>query len=143
MVMRMISTDYSKSEEIFKHVDNIVMQVKETQEEFIFSTLSKYAMDNFNAVVEKEELVQAIQLIRMCKEHGPRICERWTTATQQTAHLNDAYKRGYVERDTRCDLCDNKSECEDYLIDCTRYEDTRRHVINGMGHICPKRYKGE
>ena len=49
----------------------------------------------------------------------------------------------YVERDTRCDLCDNKGECEDYLIDCTRYEDTRRHVINGMGHICPKRYKGE
>ena len=49
----------------------------------------------------------------------------------------------YVERDTRCDLCDNKGECEDYLIDCTRYEDTRRHVINGMGHICPKRYKRE
>ena len=49
----------------------------------------------------------------------------------------------YHERDTRCDLCDNKGECEDYLIDCTRYEDTRRHVINGMGHICPKRYKGE
>ena len=40
----MINTDYSKSEEIFKHVDNIVMQVKETQEEFIFSTLSKYAL---------------------------------------------------------------------------------------------------
>ena len=69
----MINIDYSKSEEIFKHVDNIVMQVKETQEEFIFSTLSKYAMDNFNAVVEKEELVQAIQLIRMCKEHGSGI----------------------------------------------------------------------
>ena len=91
----MINTDYSKSEEIFKHVDNIVMQVKETQEEFIFSTLSKYAMDNFNTVVEKEELVQAIQLIRMCKEHGSGICERWTTATQQTAYLNDAYRRGF------------------------------------------------
>ena len=36
----MISADYSKSEEIakdiFKTVDNIVMQVKETQDEFIF-----------------------------------------------------------------------------------------------------------
>ena len=91
----MISTDYSKSEEIFKHVDNIVMQVKETQEEFIFSILSKYAMDNFNTVVEKEELVQAIQLIRMCKEHGSGICERWTTATQQTTYLNDAYRKGF------------------------------------------------
>ena len=93
----MISTDYSKSKEIFKHVDNIVMQVKETQEEFIFSTLSKYAMDNFNTVVEKEELVQAIQLIRMCKEHGPGIYERWTTATQQTTYLNDAYRRGFQD----------------------------------------------
>ena len=95
----MISTDYSKSEDIakdiFKTVDNIVMHVQETQDEFIFSTLSKYAMDNFNTVVEKEELVQAIQLIRMCKEHGSEICERWTTATQQTAHLNDAYRRGF------------------------------------------------
>ena len=95
----MISADYSKSEEIakdiFKTVDNIVMQVKETQDEFIFSTLSKYTIDNFNTVVEKEELVQAIRLIRMCKEHGPGICERWTTATQQTAHLNDAYRRGF------------------------------------------------
>ena len=95
--MRMISTDYSKSEEIFKHVDNIVMQVKETQEEFIFSTLSKYAMDNFNAVVEKEELVQAIQLIRMCKEYGPGIDKCWTTATQQTAYLDDAYRRGFQD----------------------------------------------
>ena len=56
--MRMISTDYSKPEdmtkEIFKTVDNIVMQVKETQNEFIFSTLSKYTMNNFNIVVEKK-----------------------------------------------------------------------------------------
>lgn len=97
--MRMFKTDYSKSEEMakdmFKTVDNIVMQVKETQDEFIFSALSKYTMDNFNIVVEKEELVQAIHLIRMCKAHGPGIHERWTTATQQTAYLNDAYRRGF------------------------------------------------
>ena len=31
----------------------------------------------------------------------------------------------YVEKDTKCDLCDNRSECEDYLIDCTYSEDTR------------------
>ena len=97
----MISTDYSKSEEMakdmFKTVDNIVMQVQETQDEFIFSTLNKYTMDNFNTVVEKEELVQAIHLIRMCKEHGPGIHERWTTATQQTAYLNDAYRRGFSD----------------------------------------------
>ena len=54
--------------------------------------------------------------------------------------LNSPY---IVEKDTECDLCDNRDECEDYLIDCTCYEDTRRHVINGMGHVCPKKYKGE
>lgn len=97
----MISVDYLKSEEMakdmFKTVDNIVMQVKETQDEFIFSTLSKYAMDNFNIVVEKEESVRAIHLIRMCKEYGPGIYERWTTATQQTEYLNDAYRRGFQD----------------------------------------------
>ena len=61
----------------------------------------QYAMDNFNTVVEKEELVQAIQLIRMCKEHGSGICERWTTATQQTACLNDAYRRGFHDGVTK------------------------------------------
>ena len=101
----MISTDYSKSEEMakdmFKTVDNIVMQIKETQDEFIFSTLSKYSMDNFNTVVKKEELIQAIHLIRMCNEHGPGIYERWTTATQQTVYLNDAYIRGFQDGVTK------------------------------------------
>lgn len=97
----MISTDYSKSEEIakdiFKKVDNMVMQVEETQNDFIFSTLSKYAMNNFNVVVEKEELVKAIQLIRMSKEYGPGIDERWITATQQIAYLDHAYRQGYQD----------------------------------------------
>ena len=101
----MISVDYLKSEEIakdiFKTVDNIVMQIQETQDEFIFSTLSKYAMDNFNIVVEKEELAQAIHLIRMCKEHGPGIYECWTTTTQQTAYLDDAYRRGFQDGVTK------------------------------------------
>ena len=91
----MISTDYSKSEEMvkemFKTVDNIVMQVKETQDEFIFSTLSKYAMDNFNTVVEKEELVQAIHLIRMCNETGTDLRQYYSTATDGT----ELYKKGY------------------------------------------------
>lgn len=103
--MRMIKPDYSKSEEMvkdmFKTVDSIVMHVKETQDEFIFSTLSKYAMDNFNIVVEKEELIRAISLIRMYKEHGSGIYERWTTATQQTAYLNDAYRRGFHDGVTK------------------------------------------
>lgn len=117
----MIKTDYSKSEEMakdmFKTVDNIVMQFKETQDEFIFSILSKYAMDNFNIVVEKEELIQAIHLIRMCKAHGPGIHERWTTATQQTAYLDNAYIRGFhdgvtKEHDRIMSILERKDERE-------------------------------
>lgn len=97
----MISTDYSKSEviakDIFKTVNDMVIQVQETQDEFIFSTLNKYVMDNFNVVVEKEELVKAIQLIRMSKEYGSGIDERWVTATHQTAYLGDAYRRGFQD----------------------------------------------
>lgn len=89
------------TKDMFKTVDDIVMQVKETQDEFIFSTLSKYAMDNFNIVVKKEELVQAIHLIRICKEYGPGIDKRWSTAAQQTAYLNDAYKRGFHDGVTK------------------------------------------
>ena len=48
-------------------------------------------------------------------------------------------RKEYLEYDTKCDLCDRKSECEEYLIDCTCSADTRRHVINGIcGHFCPK-----
>ena len=91
----MISTDYSKSEEmakdIFKTVDSIVMHVKETQDEFIFSTLNQYAMNNFNIVVEKAELVQAIHLIRMCKETGTDLRQCHSTATNGT----ELYRKGY------------------------------------------------
>lgn len=117
----MISTDYSKSEEmakdIFKTVNNISMQIQETQNEFIFSTLSQYAINNFNIVIEKEELVRAIHLIRMCKKYGPGIDERWTTTTQQTAYLNDAYRRGFQdgvdrEHERIMDILE-KEKCDD------------------------------
>ena len=91
----MISTDYSKSEEmtkdISKTVDNIVMRVKETQDEFIFSSLSKYTMDNFNIVVEKEELIRAIHLIRMCNETGTDLRQYHNTASNGT----ELYRKGY------------------------------------------------
>ena len=75
----MIIYDYKKSEEmakdIFKAVDNMEMQVKETQ----------------------EELSRALQLIMMCKEYGPGICELWDTAVRQSAALSDSYKRGFQD----------------------------------------------
>ena len=49
-------------------VDNMVMQVRETRDEFIFSTLSNFASTNYNITVSKQELIMAIEFIRMCNE---------------------------------------------------------------------------
>ena len=97
----MIIYDCTKSEDmdkdIFKAVDNITMQVQETQDEFIFSILRQYALNNFQIIIKKEELSQAIQLIKMCKEYGHGIGELWGTAVQQSAALNDSYRRGFQD----------------------------------------------
>lgn len=75
-------------------IETITTQVTETEDEFIFQTLSDYATKHYKIVVKKEELVRAIQLIRMSREYGPSIGERWTTATQNAAELNRAYIKG-------------------------------------------------
>ena len=69
-------------------------QVEDTQDKFIFKTLIDYAAYNYNIVVEKKELIRAIQLIRMYKEHGFLIDEKWETATQNCYELNKAYECG-------------------------------------------------
>lgn len=91
----MICTDYSKSEEMakdmFKNVDDVVMQFKETQDEFIFSTLNKFASTNYDITVDKKELIMAIQFIRMCKETGTDLRRCHYAATD----MRDFYKKGY------------------------------------------------
>lgn len=101
----------------FNVIDSISMGLRETQDKFIFSTVSKYAMDQFQTVVEKEELIRAIHLIRMSKEYGPSIDERWTTATQQRIYLDDAYRRGFQdgvkkEHDRMIDILKKEKEKE-------------------------------
>lgn len=86
---------------MFNVIHNISMDVRETQDKFIFSTLSQYAMDHFQITLEKEEFIRAIQLIRMSKEYGPGIDERWSTATQQCAYLDEAYRRGFQDGVTK------------------------------------------
>lgn len=57
----MIIYDSTKSEDIdkdiFKGVDNITMQVQETQDEFIFSILRQYALNNFHIIIKKRRIV--------------------------------------------------------------------------------------
>lgn len=75
-------------------IKTITTQVTETEDEFIFQTLSDFTSTKYQTVVEKEELVRAIQLIRMSREYGPSIGERWATATQNAAELDRAYIKG-------------------------------------------------
>ena len=78
-------------------INRVVMEVTETQDAFIFQTLRDFAANQYQIVIEKRELIQAIQLIQMSREYGPSIEERWTTATEQTAVLDREYLRGFQE----------------------------------------------
>ena len=78
-------------EEAFKTVSNISMQVQETTDEFIFSVLSDFAFKNYNMVLDKKELVMAIQFIRMCNETGTDLRQYHNTAT----NLTELYAKGY------------------------------------------------
>lgn len=86
----------AKLEDIYQStISRFAMGVTETQDQFIFETISNYAANNYKITIEKEEIVKAIQLIRMSKEYGPSIDERWATATEQSEALSRAYMRGY------------------------------------------------
>lgn len=75
-------------------IDKISTQIQETEDAFIFHTLNNFSEKTYNITVEKEELVQAIQLIRMMKETGMDIHERYVTATQQSEWYRHAYEQG-------------------------------------------------
>lgn len=77
------------------YIDKLGIQIEETKDAFIFRTISEFAANNYDTIIEKDELVKAIQLIRMSKEYGPSIDERWTTATEQSSMYHNAYIRGY------------------------------------------------
>jgi hypothetical protein len=78
-------------------IRTITTQITETKDEFIFQVLSDFASDKYNIVIEKEELVRAIQLIRMSKKYGPSVGERWVTATQNMAELDRTYTKGFQD----------------------------------------------
>ena len=88
----------AKLEDIYQStISRFAMEVTETQDQFIFETISNYTANNYQIVIEKEEIIKAIQLIRMTREYGPSIDQRWTTATEQTEVLHRAYLRGFQE----------------------------------------------
>lgn len=81
--------------EPFNIVGEMLTKVTETEDAFIFQTLSDFAQTHYQITVEKDELIKAIQLIRMMRENGTDISVPWTTATQQSEALGDAYDSGF------------------------------------------------
>lgn len=49
----------------------------------------------------------------------------------------DISEESYVEKDTECDLCEHKAECD--LIEITNYYDTRMHLAPNIGNRCKKK----
>jgi hypothetical protein len=83
--------------EPFNIESEMLTKVKETEDAFIFQTLSDFAQTHYQLVIEKDELIKAIQLIWMMRENGTDISKPWTTATQQSIALRNAYDRGFED----------------------------------------------
>ena len=81
--------------------NKIVTTVQETEEAFIFQTLSNFALATSNIAVSKEELVRAIQLIRMMKETGMDIHDCYASADRQKEMYHNAYQRGLQDGERR------------------------------------------
>lgn len=63
------ASDADYIREVEKTINDIQMSVTETLDEFIFQTIDEFIRSNFYTVVSKEELVQAIRLIQMIRQH--------------------------------------------------------------------------
>lgn len=71
------------------------MTVAENQEEFIFSTLSNWIHDNFQIRVNKQELIQAIEIVRACKHMGNySLRDACVNTKSHTSSYNDGLKQG-------------------------------------------------
>lgn len=76
-------------------IDKIMMGVQETQEAFIFNTISPFVQGISSMEISKEELADAVMLLRICKEYGFDIHERYHNVKQDAKALNEYYVRGY------------------------------------------------
>lgn len=85
------------NETIYEKINKWTQEVTETQDAFIFHVLSDFASINYNITVEKDELIKAIQLIRMMRDHGEDICKDWDTAVKHSEFYRKAYSKGFED----------------------------------------------
>lgn len=78
---------------------NPMMKANETEEEFIFATISPFVDGIAEKHIPKEDLVKAISLMKLRERamnlFGVELSLDWDTATKQSQELEKAYKRGY------------------------------------------------
>lgn len=92
--MDKLKFEFGEMNQMYKTEDSFIHQVHETDDSFIFQTLCDFASVNYQITVKKEELIYAIQLIKMYKAYGVDISQRLDTATQQGEWYRHAYNRG-------------------------------------------------
>ena len=73
-------------------VSTITTAVSETQDQFIFKTISDFASRDYEIVIEKEELIQAIKLIRFYKEHNLDVVQ---SVNESISDFESGYRLGY------------------------------------------------
>lgn len=100
--------------------DKIVTTVQETEEAFIFQTLSNFTLNTANITVEKEELIRAIQLLRMMKETGMDIHDCYASLSRKKDLYNQAYQRGLQDGEKR-----ERGKIMDVLDEYTREHNAR------------------
>lgn len=81
--------------------ENLMIKARETEEEFIFTTISPFIDGIAEKHIPKEDLVKAITLIKLrekaVKLYGVELSLDWDTATKQSQELEKAYNRGYCD----------------------------------------------
>lgn len=74
------------------------MILAENQEEFIFNTLSNWVYDNFQLRVNKQELIQALEIVRACRHmEGYSLRDACVNAKSHTSSYDDGFKAGYTQ----------------------------------------------
>ena len=110
-----------------KVIEEIVMQAKENQEEFIFETIRPYCENILQMKINKEELKQ-ILLNGMRKQEPKTIQEKQAESEKYEKAFDDGYKNGYTQarfdyEQQSCDDCISRKmvdELSKKLVHTTR-----------------------
>lgn len=78
-------------------IQQITTKVNETQDEFIFQTISPWIESNYLLSISKDELAKAIQLVRVMENDGINIYDTYEKAVVLRDHYQSGYQQGYKD----------------------------------------------